>query len=71
MVDPAFLAPREQAGLFEHAQVPGDRGSRDLEGLGEIAHGRLGLRQAGEDRPARRVGEGRESPVEGSRIVNH
>jgi hypothetical protein len=70
-VDPAFLAPREQSGLFEDAQVPGDRGSRDVERLGEVADGRFGLRQAREDRAAGRVGEGAERPVESGRIVNH
>ena len=39
-------------------------GQAEVERLGELVHGGVAGGEAGEDRPARRVGEGRERGVE-------
>jgi hypothetical protein len=65
--DPAFLLADEQARLFEHAQVAGDRRERDIEGRREIGDGGFAAREAREDRPARRIRECREDDVQGAR----
>ena len=67
----ALPPPRQQAGFLEHPQVPRDGGEGDVEGLREVADGRFGLRQPREDRPAGRVGQRGERPIEGRGIVNH
>ena len=41
------------------------------EGAGEVLHGRLALRQPGEDRPAGRVGKRVEKPIESGLILFH
>jgi hypothetical protein len=38
----------------------GNRGTADFEGAGEFPHGKLTAREAGKNRPARRIGQGGE-----------
>src|SRR4051794_18901082 len=59
-----FPATNDQPGLLEHLQVPRDRRQAHLEGLRKLADGRLALSEPGQDRAARRVGEGGEGESE-------
>jgi hypothetical protein len=57
----SFLAAGDQAGPFEHPQMPRHRRHRHLERFGELADRKLAGHQTGEDRPAgwiRQGGEG-------------
>ena len=72
MVNAPVPAPREQAGILEYREVLRDGGQRHGEGPRELAdRGVRRLRQAREDRPPRRIGEGGERRVEGGGTVNH
>src|SRR3954470_1392208 len=62
---PALL---DEAGPFQHPQVLRDRGLAHVERLREVLHGCLPCREAGEDRPTRRVGEGGERRAESVRL---
>ena len=55
---------RDQTGLLEKLEVLGDRGKRHVERLGQLRDRRLAGPQAGEDRPAGRIGEGGEDGAE-------
>src|SRR5215470_10769490 len=68
-LDPAraplrFAAARDQAGALQHLEVLGDGGQADVEGLGELGDRGLAEREAGQDRPAGRIGERREGRAE-------
>jgi hypothetical protein len=69
-VDPALARPREQAGVLEDAEVLGDRGQGDGEGLGQLGDRRLALRETGQQRAARGIGERPERRVEGQRLAH-
>src|SRR3954452_3203751 len=57
-------AARDQSGALEHLEVARDRRQAHRERLRQLADGRLALRQAGQDRAARRVGERGEGEAE-------
>src|SRR5436309_9444925 len=63
-------AARNQAGALQHLQVLGDRRLAHRERLGQLRDRRLTRRQAGEDRPPRGIGEGREDGVEAVRRLH-
>ena len=63
-VDPATLFLADQTGRRECGEVFGDGGERHPEGLGNIGDGHVVFQQQGQDRPAGRVGKGREYNVE-------
>ncbi len=68
----AILAAVDQAGVFQDAQVPGDGGERNAEGAGQGADRLLPGRELRQHGAARRIGEGGERGVEGSRLIlNH
>src|SRR5215212_5020160 len=56
--------PRDQAGPLEHLQVPRDRRLAHRKRLGELLHGRLALREAGDDRATGGIGERAEDQAE-------
>jgi len=60
--------PRDETATFEHFEMLGHRGRRHLERLRELFHRGFSGSQPGEDRAARRVGEGGEGRVEGRSI---
>src|SRR5438093_4451762 len=49
--------PRDEAGTLQHLQVLGDGWKRHVERLRELRDRGLALREAGEDRPPRRISE--------------
>lgn len=69
---PANPAARQQAGLFEHAKMLGNRGQRHLERLGEIGDANLTLGETFQQAAAGGVGQRGEGEVELTGcIVNH
>ncbi len=69
----AVFLPRDEAGVFEHAQVLRNGGKRHFVGRGEVADGCFTLAgEARENSAARGVGERGEGGIEdGARMVNH
>jgi hypothetical protein len=63
-VDASVARSGEQAGAFQHLQVPRDRRQRDAKRRGQSGDRRGPLGEAYQDRPPRRVGERREDGVE-------
>src|SRR5262249_31640005 len=68
-LDPAWpplrlAAARDQAGMFQHLEMPRDRRAADVERLGQLRNRGLAKRQPGQNRPPRRVGEGLERGAE-------
>ena len=62
----AVFVSRDEAGVFEHAQVLRYRGERHLVWRGEVADRSFALAcEAGEDAAARGIGEGGEGGIEG------
>src|SRR5438445_445911 len=62
----------DEPGALEDSQVPRDRRQGDLERPRELSHRGLTRGEPGQDRPARRIGQGRESRIEGGgRMLNH
>src|SRR5256885_13755843 len=57
-------AADDQSRALEHLEVARDRGQAHRERLRELVHGRLALRETGQDRAARRVGESRVGEAE-------
>jgi len=55
--------PGDEPAAFEHLEVLGDRREGHVEGRGQLVHRGVTSRQAGHDRPAGRVRQGRESGV--------
>src|SRR5918995_608802 len=53
-------APGDQSRALQHLAVVGDCLRADRERLGQLVHRRLALGESPQDRPPRRVGEGRE-----------
>lgn len=64
-VHPAVPLPGQKPRTLENLEVLGDGGERHVEGLGERRHRGLAARQALEDRPSGRIGQGPEGRVEG------
>jgi hypothetical protein len=60
----SVAAALDQPGALEHLQVTRDRGQADRERLGQLVDRRLAVREPGEDRAARGIGEGGEREVE-------
>jgi hypothetical protein len=54
----------DQARSLQYLQVLGNGGERHLEGGGKLRDRRLPIREPSQDRPAGRVGEGRERSVQ-------
>ena len=72
MMHPPAFGTRQQTGVFQHAQMPRDRRSRDMERLGQLADSRLGVRQPFDDAAADRIRKSRERGVNrGGLIFNH
>ena len=71
--DAAILAARDQAGGGQYVEMFHHRRQRHGEGFGQFAdRNGVGFAQARQQCPARRVGQGGESAVEGrGQIVNH
>ena len=71
--DAPALLPGDEARILEHVEMLQDRRQRHGKGLGEIADADgVALAEAGQQRPARRIGEGGKGAVEGGGlIVNH
>ena len=63
------LSSRDQPRALEHLEVLGDRLEAHVERFGQLVHRRLAVGEPGEDRSARRVGEGCEGDAE--RVVGH
>jgi hypothetical protein len=57
-------APADETRALEHTQMLRHCRQAHVEGLGELRHGRLACREAGEDRAPGRIGESRECGVE-------
>src|ERR1700730_7337349 len=60
---------RDEAGALQHLEMLGDRRLRHVERRRQLVDGRLPFRQTRENRPPRRIGEGRERRIE--RILSH
>ena len=59
----ALALAADQAGAHQHRQVVRDRRPAQREALGEVGGRQRGLRQEGEDAPARQRGQGVEDPL--------
>lgn len=55
---------RNERSLFQHLEVPRDRGERDVEGFCKLPDRRLAAREPSQDRAARGIRERTESMVE-------
>jgi hypothetical protein len=55
----------DEAGAFEHGDVPGDGRPGDVEGLDEFADGGASVAEAFDDLPAGGVGKGGEGGAQG------
>lgn len=67
-----LFAALDEAGVFQHSQVPRDRRGADSKRPRQLAHRRFPLRKAFEDSAPDRVGQGREGGVEAAgKILNH
>src|ERR1700716_2059737 len=60
-----------QSRLFQHTEVLGDRVQRNIEWRSEVGDPGFAASEQGDDRAARRVGDGRERLIERCRIFNH
>jgi hypothetical protein len=69
--DAPVAPPLDEPGALQHREVLADRGERHREGSGEVPDGRLAAGEAGEDGPARGVGERAEHDVQRGATVNH
>jgi hypothetical protein len=71
-VDPPFLLAVEQAGAFEHAQMPRDRRRGDVERGRQVSDGSLATGETLEDTAADRIGQRGKDGVEGAGLIlNH
>ncbi len=71
MHPPAF-GPCQQTGVFEHAQMPRDRGRRNRERRGQLADGGFSPRQPLDDAAANRIRQSRERGIDrGGVMFNH
>ena len=71
---PAVHLPGDQAGVLQHVEVPGHGGEGGAKGRRQLSHRGLAPGQPDQHRPARRMGQRREDPVEArgfNRYVNH
>jgi hypothetical protein len=66
-----LAAAGDEAGAFQHFQMAGDGGKRDVERLGEIVDGGFALTEAGEDGAPRRVCESGKRLREGVRRLHY
>src|SRR5579871_4838566 len=69
--DAAMLLRSDEASGLQHTDVFHQAWQRHVERLGELADGRLALREPRKDRAPRRIGERAEHVVEMRRIVSH
>ena len=68
LITRVFDAPRDQPRAFEHLEVARDRGLRHGERRRQLHHRRLPAGEAGQDGPARGIGQGGEGGVEGGHV---
>lgn len=71
MTNPASFRAGDETGGLEDPEVLQESRQRDRMRMGELGDGGGSAGQAGEDRPADRVGEGAEGGVEGRLRLNH
>ena len=72
MMHPPAFGTRQQTGVFQHAQMPRDRRSRDTVWLGQLADRRLTTRQPFDDAAADRIRKSRKRGIDrGGPIFNH
>jgi hypothetical protein len=67
----SVLAPHDELGAFEHAQMLRDGREGHFVRGGKVADGSLAAREAREDAAASRVGKRGERRIERGRMVNH
>jgi hypothetical protein len=71
-VNAADAAALDEAGAFEDAEMAGNGGWGDAEGLGKEGDGNFAaLAEADEDRAAGGIGESGEDGVDGAGMINH
>ena len=71
-MNPSVLAPGDEPGSFEHTQMLGDAGKRDVERCRKVTNGSFTLSEARQDSAAGSIGKGCKGGAEkGLGTLNH